>query len=112
MHKHLLAGLTGLLLTTKAAAAQTYPPPTTPPEIPAPTMGVPSPGRSTTTVAPSPYGGWQATTIRHGVDRYGNPVSRRDIYREGIAGSSESHTLTTDTGAGGSTGKTTATKPE
>ena len=107
MYQRLLVGLTGLLLMTATAAAQTYPPPTTPPEIPAPMMGVPSLGTFTTTVAPSPYGGWNATTTRHGLDEYGNPVTQKDIYRQGIAGSSESHTTTTpDTGAGGPTNKT------
>jgi hypothetical protein len=87
---------------TGLASAQTYPPPTTPPEIPAPSMRVPAPGTPATTAAPSLYGGWQATTTRHGLDEHGNPVTQRDIYREGIAGSSESHeTFTTDPRAGG-----------
>lgn len=95
-----MGAVAGLALMTGLASAQTYPPPTTPPEIPAPSMRVPAPSTSTTT-APSLYGGWQATTTRRGLDEHGNPVTQRDIYREGIAGSSESHEpFTTDPRAG------------
>ena len=104
MYKHLLGGVAGIVLTAGIASAQTYPPSTTPPEIPAPSMGIPAPGTSTTTIAPSLNGGYQATTIRHGLDKFGRPVAQKDIYREGIAGSSESHTTTTiDPAAGGTT---------
>lgn len=85
-------------------------PPTTPAEIPAPSMRVAAPGTSTTTVAPNLYGGWQATTTRRGLDQNGNPVTQRDIYREGVAGSSESHeTFTIDPRAGGTTFQSTTT---
>ena len=110
MFKRLIGGATGVVLMTGLASAQTYPPPTTPPEIPAPSMRVPAPGTSTTAVAPSLYVGRQATTRRHGIDPYGGPVTQRDIYREGIAGSSESHeTFTTDPRAGGTTFRPTTT---
>ena len=114
MDKRLLAGLAGVLMMTGTVSAQTYPPSTTPPEIPAPTMRVPAPGTSTTTMAPSPYGGWQATTTGHGLDQYGNPVTQTDIYREGIGGSSETHstTVTSPASGGTTTTKTTITKPE
>jgi hypothetical protein len=104
MFKRLLGGVASIVLMTGLAAAQTYPSPTTPPEIPAPSMRVPVPGTSTTTVVPSLHGGWQATTTRLGLDEHGNPVTQRDIYRKGIAGSSENHeTFTTDPRAGGTT---------
>src|SRR5271167_3890522 len=104
MHKHLLSSVAGVMLISGVAFAQTYPPPTPPPEIPAPSIRIPAPGTSTTTIAPSPYGGYQATTTRHGVDENGNSVTRKDIYREGIAGSSETDTTTaTDLSAGGTT---------
>jgi hypothetical protein len=107
MLKRLVCGAASLMLMAGVASVQTYPPSTTPPEMPAPEMGVPAPGRSTTTIRPSSLAGWQATTTRHGLDKYGNPVTERDIYREGIAGSSESHMTTIDPAAGG----TTTSKP-
>lgn len=103
MYKHLLLGAAGFVLIGGVASAQTYPPVTTPPEIAAPQMGVPAPGRSTTTIAPSLHGGWETTTTRQGLDENGNPVTTRDIYREGIAGSSASHRTAPDTAAGGTT---------
>ena len=105
MFKRLLGGVASIVLMTGLAAAQTYPPPTTPPEIPPPSMRVPAPGTSRTTVAPSLNGdGWQATTTRRGLDEHDNPVTQRDIYREGIAGGSERHeTFTTDPRMGGTT---------
>ena len=67
-------------------------------------MRVPAPGTSTTTASSSRYGGWQPTTTRRGPDGHGNPVTQRDIYREGIAGSTESpETLPTDPRVGGTT---------
>jgi hypothetical protein len=68
MLKRLLGGAAATVLMTGRGFAQTYPPPTTPPEIPPPSMRVPAPGTSTTTVAPSLYGSWQAATTRHGLD--------------------------------------------
>jgi hypothetical protein len=114
MFKRLVGAAAGMMLMTGLASAQTYPPPTTPPEIPAPSMRVPASGTSTTTVAPGLHRGWQATTTRLGLDEHGNPVTQRDIYREGIAGSTENHqTYTTDPSSGGTTtNKTTTTKPE
>ena len=91
MFKCLMGSAANIVLMAGLASAQTYPPPTTPPEIPAPSMRVPAPGTSTTTVAPSLHGGWQATRTRLGLDEDGNPVTQRDIYRKGIAGSSENH---------------------
>ena len=110
MFKCLLGGVAAIVLMTGLAPAQTYPPPTTPPEIPAPSMRVPAPCTSTTTVTPSLYGSWQATTARHGLDEHGNPVTQRDIYRKGIAGSSENHeTFTTDPRAGGTSFQSSTT---
>ena len=104
MFKRLMGGAAAIVLMTGLASAQTYPLPTTPPEIPAPSMRVPAPGTSTTTVAPSLNRGWQATTPRLGLDEHGNPVTQRDVYRESIAGRLESReTFTSDPRAGGTT---------
>ena len=74
-------------------------------------MGIPSAYTSKTTVAPSRYGGWQATTTRPDLDEHGNPVTQRDIYREGTAGSSEYHeTFTTDPRAGDTTFQPSTTR--
>jgi hypothetical protein len=81
---HLL-DVSAVFLMAGVASAQTYPPPTTPPEIP-------GSGTSTTTIiSPGPNGSYRATT-QHSIDMYRNRVTRKDIYREGIAGSSETHT--------------------
>lgn len=107
MTKHLMAGVAAALVMAGVALAQTYPPPTTPPEMPGSST-------STTTIAPSPNGGYRATTTKQGVDEYGNPVTRKDIYKEGVAGSSETHT-TTKTGPLGdstTTRSTTTTNPQ
>jgi hypothetical protein len=103
MIKHLLAGLSAVFLMAGVASAQTYPPPTTPPEIP-------GSGTSTTTIiSPGPNDSYHATTTQHSVDMYGNRVTRKDIYREGIAGSSETYTTTTTDPWGGSTTTHTTT---
>jgi hypothetical protein len=104
MSKHLLAATTAVVMMTGIASAQTYPRPTTPPEVPAPGTS------SSTTISPGPDSGYHATTTQHGVDMYGNPVTRKDTYREGAAGSSETHTTTTtDPWAGGTTTTHTTT---
>jgi hypothetical protein len=104
MLKRLIGGLAGTVLMIAAASGQSYPPPTTPPEIPAPNMGVPTPGTSTTTIAPSPYGGYQVIRTQRGVDQYGRPITRNDIYRPGNSGGTERHeTLTVDPRVGGNT---------
>jgi hypothetical protein len=51
------------------------------------------------------------TTITKGVDANGNEITKKDTYREGSAGSSESHTTTATDPDGGTTttrAKTTA----
>jgi hypothetical protein len=122
MTKHLLAGVAAVVLMSSAALAQTYPPapptpgvpiappPSTPiPEIPAPASGTVT--STTTTVAPTMDGGYRTSTTKQGVDEYGNPVSKKDIYKEGVSGSSETHsrTETDPSGAGTTTHSTTTT---
>lgn len=98
MTKHLLAGVAAIVLMSGVASAQTYPP--SPPPIPV----APAPATSTTTtVAPGPEGGYRASTTRHGVDMYGNAVTKKDTYKEGLSGSSETHTKTKTDPFGGST---------
>jgi hypothetical protein len=107
MTRQLLTGMGAVILMTGVAAAQTYPPPTTPPEIPG------TGPSTTTTITPGPEG-YRATTTKHGVDMYGNAVTKKDTYKEGIAGSSQSSTVTKTDPWGGSTTThtTTTTNPQ
>jgi hypothetical protein len=126
MTKHLLAGVAAVVLMSGVASAQTYPPapPPTPgvpiapppgtpiPEIPPPASGLST--STTTTVAPTPDRGYRASTTQTGVDEYGNPVTKKDTYREGVTGSSETHstTVTDPTGAGTTSQSTTTRQPQ
>ena len=125
MTKHQLAGVAAIILTSGVAAAQSYPPappvsyppppvPYSPPPVPvAPPSAVSGSGTSTTTVNPTPDGGYRASTTNKRVDPNGNEVTRKDVYREGIAGRSETHTKTeTDSFGGTTTRSTTTTTPE
>jgi len=95
MTKHLLAGVAAIGLISGVAVAQGYPP--APPPIPAPpSVGVPGSTTTTTTTSPTTD---HTTTITKGVDANGNEITKKDSYREGVTGSSESH-------------KTTVTDPE
>jgi hypothetical protein len=58
---------------------------------------------TTTTVAPSPGGDHRAVSIHKDVDENGNTVTKKDVYREGIAGGTESHTKTEMDPDGGTT---------
>jgi hypothetical protein len=108
MTRQLLAGVAAVVLMSGVAAAQTYPPPTTPPEIPG------TGASTTTTITSAPNGGYHATTTKHGVDMYGNAVTKKETYKEGIAGSSQSRTITKTDPWGGSTTThtTTTTNPQ
>jgi hypothetical protein len=118
MTKHLLAGVAAVGLMSSAAFAQTYPPsPRDTLVIPAPQPPPPVPGASTstttTTVAPSPGGDHREVTTHKEVDRKGNTVIEKDINREGIAGSSETHKKTEiDRDGGTITHTETTTKHE
>jgi len=114
MTKHLLAGVAAAVLISGVAFAQIYPPPPPPGTVvvPAPPPPPPVPGASTTTVSPSPDGDHSETTIHKEVDRKGNTVIERDVHREGITGSSDTHTKTeTDRDGGTTTTTETTTKP-
>ena len=95
MIKHLLMGVAALGLLTGVALAQ----------------GAPGKGSSTTTETTGP-GGSSTTTTKEGMDSKGNAVTKQDAYREGPAGSSESHSKSkTDPASGATTtSKTTTTK--
>jgi hypothetical protein len=55
----------------------------------------PVPGTTTTTtVTLSPDGDHRETTIHKGVDRKGNAVIEKDVHRERIEGSTETHAKT------------------
>jgi hypothetical protein len=69
---------------------------------PAPVPG-PSTSTTTTTVAPSASGDHREVTIHKEVDEKGNSVTEKDIHREGIAGSTETHTKTESDPDGGTT---------
>jgi len=116
MTKHLLAGVAAVVLMSGVASAQTYPP-APPPGTPIPEIAPAASGSSTsttTTVAPSPDGGYRSSTTQTGVDEYGKPVTKKDTYREGALGSSETHSKTeTDPSSGGTTTRSTTTsKPQ
>jgi len=116
MTKHLLAGVAAVVLMSGVASAQTYPPappPATPiPEIPPAASGLST--STTTTVAPSPDGGYRSSTTQTGVDEYGNPVTKKDTYKQDVTGSSETHSKSeTDPASGGTTTQSTTTsKPQ
>jgi hypothetical protein len=122
MTKHLLASAAAVVLMSGVASAQIYPPapppqpyPPAPPPQPYPAapppIGVapPAPGSSTTTVAPTPDGGYRASTTKKGVDASGNEVTKKDVYKEGVEGSSETHTKIETDPLGGTTRSTTTT---
>jgi hypothetical protein len=114
MTKNLLASVAAIVLMSGIASAQSYPPaPGTPiPEITPPASGAST--STTTTVAPTPDGGYRASTTKQGVDEYGNPVTRKDVYKEGVSGNTETHstTVTDPTGTGTTTHSTTTTTPQ
>jgi hypothetical protein len=108
MSKHLLTAVTAIALMSGVASAQTYPP--APPPPPGTTVmpvipPAPLPGSSvtTTTGAPSPGDDHRAVTIHKEVDEHGNTVTKKDTYREGVAGSTETHTKTETDPDGGTT---------
>ena len=110
MTKHLLAGVAAFGLLSSAAFAQTYIPVSPPPATVAPpSLGVPGSTTTTTTTSPTTD---HATTITKGVDANGNEITKKDSYREGVAGSSESHTTTFTDPDGGTTTRKTTTKQE
>jgi hypothetical protein len=117
MTNHLLAGVAAVGLMSGAAFAQVYPPAPPPPGtvvIPAPPPPL-IPGSSTTTtttVVPSPDGDHREVTIHKEEDKKGNTVIEKDTHREGIAGSTDTHTKTeTDRDGGTTTTRETTTKP-
>jgi hypothetical protein len=70
------------------------------------------PGSTTTTTTTSPTTD-HTTTITKGVDANGNEITKKDTYREGIAGSTESHkTTVTDPDGGTTTTRSKTTKQE
>ena len=89
MTKNLLAGVAAVVLMSGIASAKTYPPApgTLIPQITPPASAT----STTTTVAPGPDGGYRASTTKQGVDEYGNPVTRKDVYKEDSSGSTETH---------------------
>jgi hypothetical protein len=118
MTKHLLASVAAVVLMSGVASAQIYPPAPPPQPYPPapPPIGVAPPapvtGSSTTTVAPTPDGGYRASTTKKGVDASGNEVTKKDVYQEGVEGSSETHTkIETDPLGGTTTRSTTTTAP-
>ena len=95
--KHLLAGVAAFGLLTGVALAQ----------------GTPGSGSSTTSVTSGPNGS-STTTTNQGTGWNGNAVTKQDTYKEGVTGSSETHSKTeTDPASGGTTtSKTTTKQPE
>jgi hypothetical protein len=110
MTNQLLAGVAAVGLMSGVAFAQTYIP-TSPPVAAPPGVGVPGSTTTTTTVSPTTD---HTTTITKGVDANGNEITKKDTYREGIAGSSQNHTtIATDPDGGTTTTRSkTMTKQE
>jgi opacity protein-like surface antigen len=100
MAKHLLASVAAVVLMSGVASAQIYPP--APPTMPvAPPAPVPTPDQD-----------YRASTTSKGMDANGNEVTKKDVYKEGIEGRSETHTKTeTDPWGGTTTRSTTTTAP-
>jgi hypothetical protein len=117
MTKQLLACVAAAVLISGVASAQVYAPsPPAPPGAvvvpapPPPPVAVPG-TTTTTTVTPSPDGDHRETTIHKEVDRNGNTVTEKDVHREGIAGTTETHTKTeTDRDGGTTTTRETITR--
>jgi hypothetical protein len=109
MTKQLLAGVAAFGLMSGVAFAQSYPP--APPPVAAPqSVGVPGSTTTTTTVAPTTG---HTTTITKGVDANCNEITKKVTYREGITGSSETHTKTfTDPDCGTTTTRSKTTTTE
>jgi hypothetical protein len=108
MNKHLLAAVAAVALFSGVASAQTYPPAPPPPPgttvMPViPPAPVPGSSATTTTVVPSPGEDHRAVTIHKEVDQNGNTVTKKDTVREGVAGSTETHTKTETDPDGGTT---------
>jgi len=127
MTKYLLAGVAAAVLISGVASAQVYAPAPPPPPgavvVPAPPpppamvivqpppIAVPG-TTTTTTVRPSPDGDHRETTIHREVDRKGNAVIEKDVHREGIGGSTDTHVKTeTDRDGGSTTTTETTTNP-
>jgi hypothetical protein len=111
MTKHLLAGVAAVVLMSGGASAQTYPPapprdalvipaPPSPPIPAPPSVGIPGSTTTTTTTSPTTD---HTTKTTKGVDANGNEITKKDSYREGLTGSTESHTKTVTDPDGGST---------
>ena len=109
MTKQLLAGVAAFGLMSGVAFAQSYPP--APPPVAAPqSVGVPGSTATTTTVAPTTG---HTTTITKDVDANCNEITKKVTYREGITGSSETHTKTfTDPDCGTTTTRSKTTTTE
>lgn len=108
MTKHLLAAVAAVGLMSGAAWAQTYVPVSPPPAaLVPPSVGVPGSTTTTTTVSPTTD---HTTKITKGADANGTEIESKDTYREGISGSSETHTKTmTDPDGGTTTTRSKAT---
>ena len=109
MTKQLLAGVAAFGLMSGVAFAQSYPP--APPPVAAPqSVGVPGSTTTTTTVAPTTG---HTITITKGVDANCNEITKKVTYREGITGSSKTHTKTfTDPDCGTTTTRSKTTTTE
>jgi opacity protein-like surface antigen len=123
MTKHIFAAVAAVTLMSGVASAQSYPPfpppapvPVAPPVVvpappaaaaPAPpSVGVPGSTTTTTTVSPTTD---HTTTITKGVDANGNEVTKKETYREGVAGSTVKHKETATDPDGGTTTRSTTT---
>jgi hypothetical protein len=110
MTKHLLAGAAAVVLMSGVAFGETNPPAPPPSMHLAPPPAVYSPGDNNPPAAP----GSHEVTIHKEADEKGNRTIEKDTHREGVTGSSESHTkMETDRDGGTTTTRSkTTTKQE
>jgi hypothetical protein len=123
MPKLLLSAATAIVMLSGVASAQVYPAPPPPVPLAPPPPGylpppppVAAPGTSTTTtvVTPGPESGYHESTVTNGMDENGGTVTKKETYREGAAGSSETHTTVKTNPFTGTVTKrsTTTTSPQ
>ena len=118
MTKLVLSTAIAIVMLSGVASAQVYPAPPRPvPPVPLPPAALapppvvdPGPSTTTTIVTPKPESGYHESTVTKGIDENGSTVTKKDTYREGVAGGSETHTtVKTDPFSGTVTKRSTTT---
>jgi hypothetical protein len=105
MIKHVLFGVAAVALMSGVASAQVYPP-SPPPSAP---VAPPSPVPAAPPPAVSPPPSTTTRIVKKGVDANGNEVTKKETYREGVEGNTESRTKTETSPLGTTTTRSTTT---